>query len=293
MSAARYMVQGCDVWLNTPLRPLEASGTSGMKALANGAINVSTLDGWWDEAWKMGSRAETEVGWSIGNGESYNDPFEQDQAEAAALYELLEREIVPAFYDRRSDGLPRKWISIMKSSMAKLCPQFNMQRTAMQYADEYYLVAHRRHQALSAEGMARAKRLAAWLARVEREWPGITVESGDEVFSEVHLGDEIYVAAKVMLNGLAPEDVAVQVVSGLVGAGGEIKRPAVVPMLASGQDGAGVYLYQAVIQTSSRTGLHGYAVRVLPQHADAISSFLPGLIKWAPAASAVVELQVR
>ena len=110
VAIARYMVQGCDVWLNKPLRPQEASGTSGMKAQANGALNVSTLDGWWAEAWQMGMDSSTEVGWAIGKDESYEDPGYQDQVEAEALYQLLEREIVPAFYERRTDGLPRKWI---------------------------------------------------------------------------------------------------------------------------------------------------------------------------------------
>jgi starch phosphorylase len=128
MATARYMVQGCDVWLNTPLRPLEASGTSGMKAQANGVLSLSTLDGWWDEAWEIGKQSRTEVGWAIGSGEAYADQNHQDQVEADALYELLEREIVPAFYERRSDGLPRKWISRMKSSITKLCPEFNMHR---------------------------------------------------------------------------------------------------------------------------------------------------------------------
>ena len=165
MAVARYMVQGCDIWLNTPLRPLEASGTSGMKALANGVLNVSTLDGWWDEAWQMGKGSEGDVGWAIGSGEHYDDPYQQDQSEAEALYELLEHEIVPTFYDRRSDGLPRKWIALMKTSIAKLCPEFNMQRMAMQYADESYLVAHRRFRNLSAEGAERAREVAAWLEK--------------------------------------------------------------------------------------------------------------------------------
>lgn len=293
MATARYMVQGCDVWLNTPLRPQEASGTSGMKALANGAINVSTLDGWWDEAWQMGNSAESDVGWAIGNGETYEDRQQQDQVEAEALYDLLEREIVPAFYDRRSDGLPRKWITIMKTSIAKLCPEFNMHRMAMQYADEYYLVAHRRYRKLSAEGMAKAKDLAAWLNRVEREWPAIHVESAGEAASEIRLGDDVFVSAKVMLSGLSSEDVAVEVVTGLVGARGEISNPVVVPMLPAGQDGSGAYLYNTVVQTSARSGLHGYAIRVLPRHVDAVSSYLPGLIAWAPASSPVAELVVR
>jgi glycogen phosphorylase len=108
VAIARYMVQGCDIWLNTPLRPQEASGTSGMKAQANGVLNVSTLDGWWDEAWQIGLDSGTEVGWAIGEGESYQDPGYQDQVEAEALYQLFEGEIVPAFYERRTDNLPRK-----------------------------------------------------------------------------------------------------------------------------------------------------------------------------------------
>jgi starch phosphorylase len=181
----------------------------------------------------------------------------------------------------------------MKNSIAKLCPEFNMQRMAMQYADEYYLVAHRRHHKLSANGMARARDLAAWLTRVEREWPGIQVESAGEVASEIRLGDDVLVTAKVTLRGLSSEDVGVEVVTGLVGARGEIKNPVLVPMLPSAQDGSGVCLYSTVIQTSARSGLHGYAIRVLPRHMDAVSSYLPGLITWAPVSSPVAELQVR
>ena len=145
VAIARYMVQGCNVWLNTPLRPQEASGTSGMKAQANGALNVSTLDGWWDEAWQIGLDTGAEVGWAIGKGEPYQDPGYQDQVEAQALYQLLEREIVPAFYERRADGLPRKWIDRMKTSIIRLCPEFNMHRMVIQYANGYYLSVHCRH----------------------------------------------------------------------------------------------------------------------------------------------------
>ena len=293
MSVARYMVQGCDVWLNTPLRPQEASGTSGMKALANGAINLSTLDGWWDEAWRMGSDTKTDVGWAIGRGESYDDPLQQDQVEADALYDLLEQEIVPAFYERRSDGLPREWIALMKSSIAKLCPEFNMHRMAMQYAREYYVVAHQRHAKMLAEDLAKAKELAAWVVRVQRGWPEISVESVGEVASEIRLGDEVVISAKVMLKALAPEDVAVELLTGLVGSDDEIKDPVVVPMRPSGQDASGCHLFQTVVHPTIRSGMHGYAIRVLPRHVDSISPFLPGLITWARAVAPVSELQVR
>src|SRR5579863_4185251 len=293
MAAARCMVQGCDVWLNTPLRPLEASGTSGMKALANGVINVSTLDGWWDEAWQMGKGGEGMVGWAIGGGEAYEDPYQQDQSESEALYELLEHEIVPTFYDRRSDGLPRKWIDLMKTSIAKLCPEFNMQRMARQYAEEAYLTANRRYRDLSAGNGARAKEVAAWLRKVQSEWPQLSVESIGEGVSEIRLGEEVLVSAKVTLNSLSPEEVEVQVLTGLVDSEGNLKDPIVIPMRLSERDNSGAYLFQTVVQPSARSGLHGYAIRLLPKHADSVSPFLPGLVKWAQASLPVPELQAR
>ncbi len=133
MSVTRYLVQGVDVWLNTPLRPNEASGTSGMKAVANGVLNLSTLDGWWEEAWQMRRRNTEPLGWAIGKGEVFDNRDYQDQVEADALYELLERDIVPTFYDRKSDRIPRRWISRMKSSIGALCPFFNTHRMVRDY----------------------------------------------------------------------------------------------------------------------------------------------------------------
>src|SRR5579872_312309 len=293
VATARCMVQGCDVWLNTPLRPLEASGTSGMKALANGVINVSTLDGWWDEAWLMAQATGAEIGWAIGGGEHYDDPYQQDQSEAEALYELLEHEIVPTFYDRRSDGLPRKWIGLMKSSIATLCPQFNMQRPAMQYTDEVYVAAHRQFGNLGAGGATRAREVAAWLRKVETEWPRLSVESTRDGVSEIGLGEEVLVSAKVTLNTLSPDEVSVEVLAGLVDADNNLKDPVVLPMHLCERDPSGSYLFQAVVRPSARSGLHGYAIRVLPRHADSIRPYLPGLIKWAQAPAPVAELQAR
>lgn len=283
MAIARYMLQGCDVWLNTPLRPMEASGTSGMKAQANGVLNVSTLDGWWDEAWRLRSGNGADIGWAIGSGEVYDDLAYQDQVEAEALYELLERQIVPTFYERRADGMPPKWIASMKSSIARLCPEFNMHRMVKQYADGYYLVAHRRYQSLRAEDSVKAKELAAWLGKLESAWPSVRADSVKNDISEIRLGDQIVVAARVALHTLAPADVAVQVVMGLVDADGAIKNPVVIPMRSSGRDSSGVDLFEAVVKPSTRTGLHGYSIRVLPHHPDLISPFLPELIAWASA----------
>src|ERR1017187_3715732 len=281
MAIARYMVQGCDVWLNTPLRPMEASGTSGMKAQANGVINVSTLDGWWDEAWRFRGDNGADVGWAIGHGETYADLAYQDQVEAEALYELLERQIVPTFYERRADGMPPKWIGLMKTSIAKLCPEFNMHRMVKQYAEAYYLVTHGRYLNLSAEESVRARRLAEWLTKVEAAWSSLRVDPVKNDVSEICLGEQILVAARVALNDLTAEEVAVRVVSGSIDASGEITNPGTIAMRHAGKDGSGGDLFQAVLKPSTKTGLHGYSIRVIPRHPDLISPFVPGLITWA------------
>ncbi|HUN64202.1 MAG TPA: alpha-glucan family phosphorylase [Candidatus Sulfotelmatobacter sp.] len=289
VATARYMVQGCDVWLNTPLRPQEASGTSGMKAQANGVLNLSTLDGWWDEAWQIGLDSGTEVGWSIGKGESYQDPGYQDQVEAEALYELLEKEIVSTFYERRSDNLPRKWVDRMKASIVRLCPEFNMHRMVIQYTNEYYLAAHRRHLRLRADNGALARNLAAWRARVEAAWPKLQIRSVSNDLGETSIGQEIPVSASVFLDSLTPEDVSVQVLSGRVDAHDEIKSPNITLMTASANEGNGCYRFHASLHTA-KSGFFGYAVRILPHHPDAVTPHMPGLITWA-AGSSVAPLE--
>ncbi|MFB0547037.1 MAG: alpha-glucan family phosphorylase, partial [Anaerolineae bacterium] len=150
MSLARYLLQGTDVWLNNPRRPREASGTSGMKAAANGAINLSILDGWWDEAYTP------DVGWAIGRGEVYDDQGFQDAVESRALYDLLEKEVAPLFYDQGAGGLPRKWIARMKASMTAICPNFNTNRMVLQYMEEAYGPATERFHRLAQDDMAGA-----------------------------------------------------------------------------------------------------------------------------------------
>jgi len=281
MAMARYMVRGCDIWLNTPLRPMEASGTSGMKAQANGVLNVSTLDGWWDEAWRVAGGSQGDIGWSIGNAETYSDPAYQDQVEAEALYGLLEREIVPLFYLRKTDGLPADWVGKMKISMGRLCPQFNMHRAVMQYVEEYYSLAHHRHETLIADDSAQTKNLAAWLRRVEEAWQGVCVEDVQETASEIDLGEEMEISARVHLAPLAPDDVAVQVLAGRLTADGEILEPAVTPMEALNESDSGSYVFKAMLRPASRSGLHGYAIRVMPKVHEAMGTCLPGLISWA------------
>jgi starch phosphorylase len=284
VAIARYMVQGCDVWLNTPLRPQEASGTSGMKAQANGVLNVSTLDGWWDEAWQIGLDTGAEVGWAIGKGESYQDPGYQDQVEAEALYQLLEREIVPAFYERRADGLPRKWIDRMKTSIIRLCPEFNMHRMVIQYANEYYLSVHRRHRRLQADDASHARNLAAWRARIEAAWPRLEVKNVSNDLGEVNLDNELKISARVFLDALTPEDVSVQILTGRVDARGEIKNPEITAMESSENEGNGCYRFHASLRTA-KSGFFGCAIRILPNHPDAVTPFMPLLVTWASESS--------
>jgi starch phosphorylase len=284
MAVSRYLVEGVDVWLNTPLRPLEASGTSGMKAAANGALNVSTLDGWWDEAWReSGSNL---IGWAIGRGEDYQDRNYQDQVEAEALCDLLENDVVPTFYDRGAGRLPRRWIVRMKASLSLLCHKFNTHRMVQQYAEEAYLPAHQRYAALDAADAARARALAAWLARVSSAWPQVRIEAVEDGNApEMNAGETFTVRARVRLGTLAPGDVAVQVYHGRVDARGELLDPAVAPAAFSSRQDDGVSIYEAAVKLERGGGQYGFTVRVLPSHPD-LASLRPGLVAWADAAAA-------
>ena len=283
VAVARYLVQGADVWLNTPCRPREASGTSGMKAAANAVLNLSTLDGWWDEAYSQ------EVGWAIGRGEIYADPGYQDQVEAEDLYELLEREVVPAFYDRGEDGLPRRWLARMKATLATLCYFFNTHRMVREYTERFYVPAATRYRRLVADDFARAQALAQWRERVQRAWPQVRIHKvEDQRSSDLEVGHKFRVQAWVELGELSPEEVGVELYSGRVNADGEIVDAGVQPMAPieptrlspAGGEARAVYLFAGETLPLCHTGLHGYTVRVRPRHPDLAVPWLPGLITW-------------
>ncbi len=275
MTIARYMVQGVDVWLNTPRRPREASGTSGMKAAANGVLNVSILDGWWDEAYTP------DVGWAIGRGEMYDNPDTQDQVEAEALYDLLEGDVVPMFYERGRDKLPRRWIGRMKESIGALSHFFNTNRMVAEYTERFYMPAARRYALLSDNDLGEAKSLAAWKLRLYENWSQlrITKVNGD-LPAEIKVGDTFAAQAEVFCGGLTPDEITVELYVGLVNPSGEIVRGHTVPMHLIERTAEGTYLYEAETRCLM-SGLHGYTVRVLPYHPQAVTPFLPGFIKWA------------
>jgi glycogen phosphorylase len=286
LAVARYLVEGVDVWLNNPLRPQEASGTSGMKAAVNGALNLSTLDGWWDEVWRDPMRPEG-IGWAIGKGEIYSDQAYQDQVEAEALYDLLERDVIPTFYDRGADQVPRKWVGRMKASIGTLCHFVNTHRMVGDYTSQVYRKAHERYSGLEADGAARARALAAWMARVTAAWPKVrvvAVEDGPAVALPV--GTRIQTRARVALGPLEAGDVAVQLYLGHIDPAGDIVAGETTPMQPAGRDSSGNWVFEAGEVSCARSGLHGYTVRVLPSHPDLAAAFVPGLIAWADSGQA-------
>ncbi len=217
ISVARYLVQGVDVWLNTPRRPNEASGTSGMKLLPNGGLNLSILDGWWDEGYKR------EVGWAIGNGEEYSDEDYQDQIESRALYNLLENDVVPLFYDCDDEGMPRRWIAKMKTSMKKLTPVFSTNRMVAQYAEDFYIPAHERHQRLAEDNCKKVYKLVEWRKRIRANGSSVKVTLiSPEHPGELVVGEKLKVEARIALGAIQPGDVRVQLYYGTVDSEGKI-----------------------------------------------------------------------
>jgi starch phosphorylase len=246
-----------------------------MKASANGALNFSVLDGWWDEA------ASEQVGWSIGNGEVYDDTETQDEIESGAVYDLLEHEIVPLFYDRGRDGLPRTWIRMMKEAMKGICPIFNTNRMVAEYATRCYLPAAKRAAHLHAEKFRGAKELASWLQHARETWPSVRVlEIESANVTERSVGDSVPVRARVQLGGLAPEHLSVQIYHGEVDASGDLIDAQALPMTAAADGGGGTRWFEGEMPCS-RTGHRGYAIRVIPANPELGTPFVSGLIRWS------------
>lgn len=276
MAVARMMLQGVDVWLNNPRRPEEASGTSGMKAIYNGGLNFSTLDGWWDEAY------DPTVGWEIGRGEEYPESQweQQDYLEAQSLYNVLENDIVPLFYTRGRDGLPREWLARMKNSIRKLAPFFNTHRMVSEYTERYYMPAHQRYLRLAAPDITRGKNLANWKKKVYAQWGNVQVLEVKTESAELKVGSEQEVTAKVRLGALTPDDVIVQAYYGDLDTHGMLINGSAVAMQPNGGGSGGVYTFSTKVAYRT-TGNHGVSVRVLPNHEDLPTPFMRGLIRWA------------
>ncbi|MFN0095145.1 MAG: alpha-glucan family phosphorylase [Dehalococcoidia bacterium] len=272
---ARTLVQGCDVWLNTPLRPLEASGTSGMKAVANGGLHMSVLDGWWAEAYRPG------MGWAIGRDQLDDDPETQDAFDSASLYDLLEHEIAPLFYDRDADGIPRDWLRRVKASVVAFAPQFSTHRMVSDYVAHAYSPAARSwHHLLHGGENPPARDLNRWVHRVRQDWGNVHVLTVEDDHAEAASGRPVTIHVRGHWGGLADDDVRVDVVYGATSAVGEIERHQVVRMNRVGRDGDGTTSYAAAV-SPAEGGRFGYAIRVLPDHPHVHNPLDLGLAVWA------------
>jgi starch phosphorylase len=272
MKVAREMVQGVDLWLNNPRRGEEACGTSGMKAGINGVLNLSILDGWFDEAY------EDSAGWAIGERETYTE--DQDILHATAIYSLLENEIVPMFYERRDQGPPREWMRRVKQSMMRLSPRFDCRRMVADYMRHLYDPAHQAYWQLISNNFEDARRRADWNARIRAVWDKVRfVDVGAEQMGPVLSGRPVPVRAGVDLAGLHPEDVRVEVVVGRVGTSGALEDTQVMVLRPKEMNGA-VAIYEREM-IPERTGRLGYALRISPNHnEDPVTRPCSSPLKW-------------
>ncbi len=273
IDVARTLYQGSDVWLNTPRRPLEACGTSGEKAALNGALNCSVLDGWWDECFT------SDIGWAILSAESQHDLGVRDHLEANSLFDLLERQIVPLFYDRKPGRPPAGWLRRVRASLKALGPVVPASRMVRDYVEKLYEPAAQRGAELTADGHARARALSAWKQRVAAGWSAVRVEVLADEDGLTDLGEERRVAAVVELGTLSPTDVAVQLLHGPVGPNDELTTTTVAAMSHEGQTGPR-HRYTGSF-SCERAGRYGFTIRVIPSHPDLLTPAELGCVAWA------------
>jgi starch phosphorylase len=290
MALGAAMVQGCDVWLNNPLRPLEACGTSGMKSALNGGLNLSVRDGWWDE-WFDG-----ENGWAIPSADDVTDSARRDELESAALYDLLEHVVAPLFYDLGGDGLPGRWLEMIAHTFADLGPRAQASRMVREYVTEEYVPAASASRVLAGaagqDRFAAARDLAAWKRRVRAAWAGVHIEHIEAGDGERGPGELLPVRASVALGELSPGDVAVEVVCGRVGDNDEIVEPEVSPLSPSEPPADGIARYAGDARLG-RPGPFGYTVRVVPRHPLLATEAEMGLVTYPDAPAGMTNGDLR
>ncbi|EFK07710.1 alpha-glucan phosphorylase [delta proteobacterium NaphS2] len=275
---ARLLVQGADVWLNTPRRPMEACGTSGMKAAVNGVLNVSILDGWWCEGYTE------ETGWAIGKGEDYEAHADSDLVDSHALYNVLENEVIPCFYDRNGGSMPFRWIKMMKASMKMILSDFSSLRMVEEYERRFYSQASRRFGELLENRGAGAEKMASLRERYQSGWQNVSISppaSKREGSGPVRVGETFPVTALVHLGDLKPEEVHVELYHGSVQSLDTILESHTELMAVREDQGNGNYLYSCNL-TCVSSGQYGFSARVMPQGDDLIK-MTPGFVTWASA----------
>ncbi len=257
ISMAKPLYPGCDVWMNNPLRPYEACGTSGMKAALNGAANLSIRDGWWDEWFSPA------YGWEIPSAEGIEDPDRRDDLEAKALYDIIENEIVPRFYDRGPDGLPERWIQMIRDTIAGLGPKVLASRMVRDYVTSLYTPAAASTHAVTDGGAAT---LARWKRKIRAAWPGVAVDHVESLDGDqIEVGGKIHVTTLIRLGELSPDDIEVQLITGRMDGDERLYEPRVNPFPEGVEVDGGLRRYEGWVE-AKRAGVIGYTVRVVPHH---------------------------
>jgi starch phosphorylase len=272
MEMARYLVSGCDLWLNNPIRPHEASGTSGQKASLNGVPNCSVLDGWWAEGYN-GSN-----GWAIGEAREYYDQEAQDEADSLSLYELLEKEIIPGFFTRRTDGVPHLWTRTMKEAIRSCVPQFTTRRMIKDYTNRYYASEIQQSIQIQQNQYAYQRKLADWKQHIRQYWNRLELYVDGRRDGQLSLGEGIEVHAWIRSDGLKPEDLCVELVYGTTKDEGALTQYA-LPMSYTKREQDGSYRYDVQLKPEE-TGSLAYNVRVIPCHASLTEKHELGLTRW-------------
>lgn len=274
INVTRLLIQGADVWLNTPRRPMEACGTSGMKAAVNGVLNVSILDGWWHEAYRE------DRGWAIGRGEEYADFEYQDMVDSQALYNVLENDVIPCFYGHKNGDTPERWTAMMKASMKMAMKDFCTHRMVGQYEKEYYRPAMENYHKMTADNAHLARQLLEQKRRLSSLWQHIHIKAPDRRDDgPFRIGESFEVTAEVYLGEIRPEEVEVELYYGQLKSIDALTGSRTQTMDVKEEIGQGNFIYSCRL-SCDRSGRFGFTVRVSPKGDDFLK-FTPGLISWA------------
>src|SRR6266478_6434559 len=273
---ARRLVQGVDLWLNHPLRPLEASGTSGMKLAPNGGLNLSVLDGWWREGYNGNN------GWAIGPEIDDGTIEFQNEVDASSLYQLLENQIIPLYYAKPDGKLPLAWLQLMRESIRSVTPVFNTHRMVKEYTERLYIPAAKSHKDFSRDNCAAATHLSQWKSKIRKDWPQVRIQDvqiGNTDRQNIPVGESLQLSTRVHLGAVDPKHVRVEAYHGESENGG-IKNPAVTILAESSQNGDGSYVYQGSVP-AAESGAYGFSVRVVPTHPHLMQGHELRLITWS------------
>ena len=274
---ARRLLQGVDLWLNYPLRPMEASGTSGMKAAPNGGINLSVLDGWWREGYNGNN------GWAIGAEIDDGSVEFQNEVDASSLYQLLENQIIPLYYAKPDGKLPLAWLQLMRESIRSVTPVFNTQRMVKEYTERLYIPAAKSYENFSRDGCDAATQLSQWKSQIRKDWPQVQifdVQISNKDRQNVLVGESLQICARVHLGAVDPQHVRVEAYHGEID-DGDIRNPTPTVLNQSSKaNGDGDYIYEGSVP-ATESGAYGFSVRVVPTHPYLMQAHELRLITWS------------